>query len=847
MKKLMTTSLAVGLLLAFFNTTNAQTFNDVHEMHLNQEAIQYLEENKVVEGYESGEYKPENRINRAEFIKIIVASQVENPTGSYCFPDVKNEWFAKYVCTAKKMGWVKGHPDGTFKPADYINFAEGSKIVTKALQVAPDTTGTQGEWFAGFVKGLENKKAIPTTIQFFDKDVSRGEMAEVIWRLEENVTDKVSQDYESITQEFPAIKSCAALQEKFKADQSFQYRYYDDVVMLEMDPSMDASTASPLLKTGGGDTAGDFSETNTQVRGVDEADIIKNDGKYIYLIKGDTVRIVEAFPASNMKEVASISFDDEGFNPRDMFINGDQLVVIGQSWTRYSEPIIKTMIAPHPYYRNGSRTKVFILDVSDRSNPKEERKLTFDGNYNTSRRINDKLYLVLNDRPDVWLMDEVRTGEDLLPQFQDGDKTVEKMVGCTDIHYFPGHARPNYLITAGIPLDDANGEVDREVFIGSSENVYSSRTHLYVATSQVSYDHYTDWDWSRDHTKTLVYRFALEDGNITYKARGSVPGRILNQFSMDAHINHFRIATTINQWNGDLSSNNVYVLNGDMETVGKIEDIAPGEKIYSTRFLGERLYMVTLRQVDPLFVIDLEDPENPKILGKLKIPGFSNYLHPFDKNHIIGFGKDTIETDKDRVLMQGFKMALFDVSDVANPKQKFAEFIGDRGTHSELLNNHKALLFDRDKELLAFPIRIQEKIDTESLECSKYRYSTCPNGCQKRCIPSCTEGPDGEAICTQDCEGLGSCLISTYDRYETTFSGAVVYSLNTTDGFSQRGRVTHYDDADLLKMGDYWPYNYENNIQRMLYMDDVLYSVSQGKVKANDIDSIEELNSLKID
>lgn len=864
MKKMMTASMAVGLLLAFFNTASAQsTFSDVSEMQLNREAIEYLKEHKVVEGYETGDYKPENRINRAEFIKIIVSSQVDNPTGSNCFPDVKNEWFAKYVCTAKKLGWVQGNPDGTFKPGDYINFAEASKIITKSLNVETDITETNGEWFAGFVKGLEKKKAIPTTVQFFDKDLSRGEMAEVIWRLEEKVEDKVSLDYESITQEFPTIKSCAALQEKFKADQSFQYRYgrselmVDDMVfeqeaMPMMAPTAKSTAAGSMMQN---ETleASDFSQTNTQVRGVDEADIIKNDGKYIYLIKGDTVRIIEAFPASSMKEVASIDFGEDGFSPRDMFINGDQLVVIGQSWFNhsYNDPMLggatAKMIAPG-YFRNGSRTKVFILDVSDRSNPKEERKLAFDGNYNTSRRINDKLYLILNDQPNVWLMDQIKTGEDLLPQFQDGDSEMEKMVGCSDIHYFPGHARPNYLITAGIPLDDANGEVDREVFIGSSENVYSSRTHLYVATSRVSYDHYTDWDWNRDHTETMVYRFALEDGDITYKARGTVPGRILNQFSMDAHIDHFRIATTIDQWNRDRSSNNVYIMDNEMDIVGKIEDIAPGEKIYSTRFIGDRLYMVTFRQVDPLFVFDLKDPENPKILGQLKIPGFSNYIHPFDANHIIGFGKDTQENEYGNVLIQGFKMALFDVSDVANPKQKFAEFIGDRGTDSELLSNHKALLFDKNKELLAFPINIVEKVDPEKLECTKYRYDSCPSLCQKRCVPSeCTEDEEGRSICTDDCSGLGSCIDPSYDRYETTFQGAVVYTINADKGFSQRGRVTHYDNADILKMGDYWPYRYDSTIQRMLYMDDVLYSVSQNKVKANNINTIKELNSLKID
>jgi len=346
----------------------------------------------------------------------------------------------------------------------------------------------------------------------------------------------------------------------------------------------------------------------------------------------------------------------------------------------------------------------------------------------------------------------------------------------------------------------------------------------------------------------LVFKFGLDDGGVTFKGRGSVPGRILNQFSMDENGDFFRLATSIDSWDSENpSSNNVYVLDKDMKQKGSIEGIAPGEKIYSTRFMRNRLYMVTYQRVDPLFVIGLEDPANPKILGKLKIPGFSDYLHPYDATHIIGFGKDT-EEDKNFVKMKGFKMALFDVSDVANPIQQFSEAIGDQGTYSELLNNHKALLFDKEKSLLAFPITIIEKVSSDQLDCTKYRYSTCLGLCQKRCVPStCTVDSDGRSNCTQDCEGPGSCISPEYEQYNTTFSGAVVYTLNLTDGFKLRGRVTHYSDSDVQKMGNYWPYEYDRNIQRALYMDDVLFTVSQGMIKANDINSIKELNSLKID
>ena len=876
MKKLFTSLLltAYGLTLIpnVGQAVEASAFNDVYEKHYNREAIETLKSENVIKGYDDGNYKPENRINRAEFTKILIEAKFSDSEINNCianhaeknwtyayFTDVPiTEWFAPYVCMAKVHQIIDGYPDGTFKPGAKINFAEASKIIAETMDIDEDKTGTNGEWFAGYIKGLEDKKAIPTTIENAGKDVSRGEMAEMIWRLKENKKDKVTATYQEITSEFPQIQSCEALKEKFEEYQSYQYYpmyrgiMVDDMVMEE------AETAAPMMKAsdaaglGAGGEANEYSSTNIQVEGVDEADIIKNDGKYIYLIKGNTVRIVNAYPPNQMEATFKLDFEEEAFYPQEIYAADDKLTIIGRTQYLRPMPLLKEenqkeMMMP-PYYYGGDRTRVYVYDISDRANPEEERVTTFDGYYQTSRRIGDQLYLVLNAHPNVWRWSDIETGDDIIPEFKDGDNDEEKMVSCSDIRYFPGHAMPRYLITTSIPLDDPDGKIDREVFLGSSENVYASTNNLYVATSATNYDRFTDWDWSVDNTKTNIFKFELDDGNIEYKGRGEVPGRILNQFSMDENGDYFRIATTKgNSWNDqNPSTNNLYVLGKDMDQVGSLEGLAPGEKIYSTRFMGNRLYMVTFKQVDPLFVIDLKSPSNPKLLGKLKIPGFSNYLHPYDENHIIGFGKDTEVTEKDQVLMQGMKMAIFDVSDVENPKQMFTENIGDRGTDSELLNNHKALLFDKSKNLLAFPINIREKVEPEDLNCNAYRYDTCPNLCRKRCIPTlCTE-ENGVSVCTEDCGGLGSCIDPSYERYETTFVGALVYNIDLKKGFTQRGRITHYDEADTQKMGDYWPYQYEKNIQRIIYIGNYLYTISQSLIKANEMNSINEVGELEL-
>lgn len=854
MKKTIIALVASFMLFPALTQAQKTTFEDVNAEHFNSEAINFLRTSEIIEGYSDGTYKPENRINRAEFVKILIESQIQNPSGSFCFSDVKDQWYAPYVCTAKRLGYVQGYNDNTFKPSDKINFAEASKIITKVLDIKPDEANTQGEWYAGFVNSLGNKRAIPTTIQQLDREITRGEMAEIIWRIKENKTDEVSLDYQTLSDTFPNIESCEVLYDQFDSYQ--RSRFYphpliDDVMFLEDSADFETGAPAPTATQSkssnrAGESAEDFSTTNIQVEGVDEADIIKNDGKYIYLIKGNTIRIVDAFPANEMEQISTIKFEDEGFNPQEMFINKDQLIVIGNSYLNYSQSSVKSLvIAPR---RGSSRTNVYIFDISNRNQPKQEKKFSFEGNYSTSRRIGNQMVMVMNQYPHFWVWDRIANGQELVPQFQVDDESAKPLMECGDIRYFPGYAEPNYLIITSITLDDLDKEIEREVFLGSSENVYSSTKNLYVATTDTNYGIYTDWDWREDKVDTLVYKFNIENGKVEFQDRGRVDGRILNQFSMDEYKDHFRIATTLNSWSADESTNQVYVLDKDMEKTGEILDIAPGERIFSTRFMGEKLYMVTFRQVDPLFVISLEDPKNPKILGQLKIPGFSDYLHPFDENHIIGFGKDTEETKEGNVLTKGFKMALFDVSDVTNPIQKFSEIIGDRGTYSELLNNHKALLFDKEKELLAFPINIMEKVSAEKLECSKSRYDECPALCQRRCIPSsCSEDEEGRAVCTDDCNGLGSCTAPEFERYNTTFSGAVVYSLNEKEGFKQTGKISHYDEMDLMKIGDFWPYDYQKNIQRILYIDKALYTISQSQVRANDLNSIESISSIKLD
>ncbi len=508
----------------------------------------------------------------------------------------------------------------------------------------------------------------------------------------------------------------------------------------------------------------DYSETNVQVQGVDEADIVKTDGDYLYQVSGERIVITKINPASEMKIVSTIERAGGQFFPIEFFVDGGRLTVIANVH-KPSDPVVydsakSSLIAPR--YSGNVFTQVTVYNIADRSKPVLERTLELEGNYLSSRKIGGIVYLVANQY--FYYYERIPA---VPVTYTDNETGVN--IGYDKVRYIPGSETSNYLIIASIDTDKPKQAAKVETLLGGGQNIYVSQDHLYVASPV----------YKSGFAETAVYKFSLTDGQITYLKKGSVNGNILNQFSMDEYNGSLRIATTSYD---KQESNNLYVLDDTMTLSGSIEGIAPNERIYSARFVGDRGYMVTFRQVDPLFVIDLSDPKAPKILGNLKIPGYSDYIHPVDENHILGFGKDA--TDKG--FYQGMKMALFDVTDVENPKQKFSEIIGDRGTESPLLQNHKALLYLPDKALLAFPVTVREvpKDDT-----------------------------------TQTAYG------------QLTFSGAYVYRFNTQDGFSLKGKISHLSKEDMLKLGNYVGTGKE--IKRILYASGNLITASDEKVQAH--------------
>jgi len=496
-----------------------------------------------------------------------------------------------------------------------------------------------------------------------------------------------------------------------------------------------------------------YSKTNVQVEGVDEADIVKTDGEYIYVISGDEVIIVKAYPPEQASIVSRIPFNA---TLKQIFINENLLVVFygNCSWPR-------------------TQSFIAVFDVSDKKNPVPRMEAVgVDGSYLSSRMIGDYVYMVATKPAYV-----ENDGVSLPKIYHHG---VWETVSAREIYYF-NIADYAYTFTTIVALNiREERRLTYEVYLlGMGTKMYVSLANIYLA--------------NRGNDKTFLARIRMENGEISLAAQGGVQGTVLNQFSMDEHNGYFRIATTSNAH--FMPSNNLYVLDMNLNVVGSLENIAPRETIHSARFMGDVCYLVTFRKVDPFFVIDLSDPKRPEILGELKIPGYSDYLHPYDENHVIGVGKETVPAEEGSFSWhQGVKISLFDVANPCEPKELAKYVIGDRGSDSPVLRDHKAFLFDREKELLVIPVLVTKANED----------------------------------------------VPPYVYGERVWQGVYVFTVSATaeEKISLKGMITHIENGDVTNSSYY--------IQRALYIDDVLYTISNSKIKMNALSDMSEIAEVNL-
>ncbi|MDR1358454.1 MAG: beta-propeller domain-containing protein [Coriobacteriales bacterium] len=613
--------------------------------------------------------------------------------------------------------------------------------------------------------------------------------------------------------------------------------------------STGSSASAEATATGPGGASGSYSQTNTQVEGVDEADIVKTDGRNIYSLATyyDEIIITRASGRST-EELARISTKNSSVE--DLYVKDGRLVVLSHQ--------IDSSDSESGYYQDASRVAVAIYDVSDPSHPELMNVFGQDGSLNTSRLVDGMLYVASV----YWIYESNCEPEDprsFVPNLYKSEDTAELLsdslaaepVAVADIRILPDYESAAYTVLTAIEVDTATRESEISV-LGSTETVYMNEDNLFLAATVYDYGsvmplieeqrQYTvdagliepkripllPWeildlllhpeDWYEDadsrsssgsssspapmmapnpssyQPHTRITRLALNRGSLDVAASTTFEGTLLNQFSLDEYRGYLRVAATVTSdeyetlsrggeterlWNGTTTSNSLLIFDDQLELVGRIKDLAPGERIYSARFSGDVGYMVTFRQTDPLFALDLSNPEKPRVMDALKIPGFSQYLHPYANGLLLGLGQDASSSG---ALTGYLKLSMFDVSDPFAVREADKELVD--ALYSEALNNHKAVLIDEEKNLIGF-----------------------------------------SAEMTRRSEGF-----EEFDRYQLAFY-YLIYGYDSETGFSERAAIELPEE--------YGP-------ARALYIDDYLYLVNGDNIGVFSLDTLEEITWVRL-
>ena len=648
-----------------------------------------------------------------------------------------------------------------------------------------------------------------------------------------------------------------------------QYSYYwgDDVMFeeSEMVADGDAASGTSAPQTNTKRVEGeDFSGTNNQEEGVDEADFLKTDGYHIYLLQGRDLHILNV-PEFGQIENAS-SMEIEG-SPQAMMLDQNRLVILSSvnPWSiPNTSPLYEAMAWDDGYYgwRTSTLTKMTVIDITDRENPSTSQELFIEGWYMTAREVAGTVRMVSHAWMDVpglqtWLdlpdgywdleydnpmrrairaevayqtllaNEEVLnnlTLEDLTSKVYEmqGDSLVEhSMLEEQDCANF---AAPSDGFNRGISsifsIDLNSSEITFEVdhIIGNYPQVYASSDVLVLTEN--AFDWWRFWSNDGLDEMTNIHTFDIsQQGETVYTGSGRVDGTILNQFSISEYEGILRVATTTGQWNRwwmedpePMSSQVVTLTRSiDLETneqilveVGKVENIAEGERIWSARFVEDRAYIVTFEQIDPLWVIDLSDETQPVILGELEVPGVSTYIHPLSEEYLLTIGMGPANTDGTGLDWSSTQISLFDISDPTQPTRddvlrvspvQESDDGGWQWSWSEATYEHKAFQYWAPKNMLSIPL-------------STYRY---------------TSGYDDEG--------------QYFWNYEWV-SKLVLIDVNQTDGsLSIYGEV---NNSDLYERENnrYWWNDF--NIRRSIFMGDYIYAISSGGVTVTNITTLEE-------
>lgn len=431
-----------------------------------------------------------------------------------------------------------------------------------------------------------------------------------------------------------------------------------------------------------------YADTYKQVDSVDEADVIKTDGKYIYYIDDfdNTIGIYKADKSatliSTIEDFNDGNDTDTQYFGLDMFLYGNSLIVTCEE-ANYEDGDYENYVG------------AYVYDVSNPKKPKLTKRYKQSGCYVSSRMIGERLYVVSNK----YVYPRCKNIKEYIPYGMSENGVLEPL-SAKDICCINNSSEPNYIVVSAIDVENEDKQTETKAILGAGEHIYCNEKNMYVAgTSYECLENNNEIaDVAFYNSTTRLVKISLENG-IEFTAEGKINGNLNNQFSMDEKDGYLRVATTSNDKNGN-EINNIYVLDSNLKKVGEVTGFAKDESIRAVKFLGDTAYVITYEQTDPLFVIDLSDPKAPEIKGSVKISGFSTMLVPVDENTILGIGYSDEEGEYG-IVTNGLKLALFDISDSANPRVLDSkEFIG---YESQVQYNHKALVINKEQGYYAIP------------------------------------------------------------------------------------------------------------------------------------------------
>lgn len=535
----------------------------------------------------------------------------------------------------------------------------------------------------------------------------------------------------------------------------------------------------------------DYSETNHQVEGVEEGHVIKTDGQYIYYISDDSVMITKA--EKGKLSIQKTLVLPENVIPMELYVDQKKLIVIGDFYNpNYYDPHIDSVT---PY----GGTVTLVYDVTNIEQPKKIRELVQQGYYLSSRKNGKVVHVATQNAAfvNMPMVEDTKSPQrdiGILKEELNGTKSPHNVARYDKIIVFPGNYTSNMVTMTSFDVA-TNRSAEQISYIGNGEELYLSQNDLVI-----SYTGYprTEETLAKDSAKksniqpkgypfywepyTFLNRFRLQGTKATYIGSNRIKGTLLNQFALDEHDGFLRVAFTSERNGG----NGIAVFDSKMNLVSSLNGLARGERIYSVRFMQDRAYLVTFKEVDPFFVIDLKKATAPKVMGYLKLPGYSTYLHPIDQNHVLGFGY-SVKQERNRIVNDGVKVAIFDVTNVSKPVLCSEQLIGKQGTYSDLGYTHKALLYHPTKKYLGFPI----------------------------------------TVATPD---LRKSSIGSVD-----FQGAYFYQISPKYELKKKGQISH-----VTKELTFGGYNY--NISGMVYIDDVIYAISHDKVSSHEDGALRQID-----